>query len=170
LRFALVFNTAPGTDIALAEDKIKGMKHFGNKLWNIARFVLANIEDSTAKKVSQEQINGITEADLAILDQLTKVTANVQTNLENFRLHEAAQSLYEFVWNNFADVYIEASKSQLQIEGQKENTQVLLLHILIEALKLLHPFMPFVTEVLWQELRKNKLATEELLLTAHWPQ
>lgn len=184
LRFALVFNTAPGTDLALAEDKIKGMKHFGNKLWNIARFVLANIEtanaatassnddtvQNTTNDIANEPLNGITEADLEILDKLTQVSAQTETNLDTFRLHAAAQDLYDFVWKEFADIYLEASKPQLQNPDQKENTQRILLHVLIEILKLLHPFMPFITEVLWQELRQVKLVNDELLMTAKWPQ
>ncbi len=164
LRFALVFNTAPGTDMALTEDKIKGMKHFANKLWNISRFVLGNLNsDVTAK------LNGITEADLSILDKLTKTTEKVTTSLETFQLHEGAQSLYDFVWKEFADVYVEASKLQLADENQKENTQRILLHVLIQILKLLHPYMPFVTEVIWQELVELELTDEKLLLVASWP-
>lgn len=164
LRFALVFNTAPGTDMALAEDKIKGMKHFANKIWNISRFVLGNLNSETTAK-----INGITEADLSILDKLTKTTEKVTASLENFQLHEGAQSLYDFVWKEFADVYVEASKLQLADENQKENTQQILLHVLIQILKLLHPYMPFVTEVIWQELVELKLTDEKLLLVASWP-
>lgn len=172
LRFALVFNTAPGTDMALSEDKIKGMKHFGNKLWNITRFVLGNIDEHSGSKLKAEQINGVTKADLEILDQLTKTCERVTTSLDSFRLHEAAQTLYDFVWKEFADVYIEASKSQVENEGEpklNENTQIILLHVLIQILKLLHPFMPFLTEALWQELAKYKLVGEELLLIANWP-
>lgn len=165
LRFAMVFNTSAGTDMALAEDKIKGMKHFGNKLWNISRFVLANID----KVELSDELNGITEADIAILDKLTKVCAEVSSNLDSFQLHLAAQSLYDFVWKEFADVYIEASKAQLENPDHKENTQKILLHCLIQILKLLHPFMPFITEVLWQELVELKLVDEKLLLVAQWP-
>ena len=164
LRFALVFNTAPGTDMALAEDKIKGMKHFANKLWNISRFVLGNLNSEV-----KAELNGITEADLSILDNLTKTTEKVTTSLETFQLHEGAQSLYDFVWKEFADVYVEASKLQLADENQKENTQRILLHVLIQILKLLHPFMPFVTEVIWQELVELELIDEKLLLVASWP-
>jgi valyl-tRNA synthetase len=165
LRFALVFNTAPGTDMALAEDKIKGMKHFGNKLWNISRFVLTNIETSAKSRTPA----ATTDADKAILDKLEEIKKSVTKNLEEFRLHEAAQNLYDFVWKEFADVYIEASKPQLQDESQKQNTQAILLHALIEILKLLHPFMPFITEVLWQELKKAKLVEDELLMITNWP-
>lgn len=167
LRFALVFNTAPGTDMALAEDKIKGMKHFGNKLWNIARFILANI-DSTMTAADSEKFQTNTDADKKILEQLHSAIEQTNTHLENFRLHEAAQALYQFVWYELADVYIEASKSQLINDETKKDTQAILLHLLKEVLKLLHPFMPFVTEVLWQELRKPKLVNEELLLITDW--
>lgn len=167
LRFALVFNTAPGTDMALAEDKIKGMKHFGNKLWNIARFVLANIDGLNSSRA--ENPKAITEADAKILEQLNQTIGATAKHLSEFRIHEAAQGLYDFIWRDFADVYIEASKPQLQDESQKQNTQEILLHVLVHALKLLHPFMPFITEVLWQELRKANLATEELLMAAEWP-
>ncbi|HMQ01982.1 MAG TPA: valine--tRNA ligase [Candidatus Doudnabacteria bacterium] len=162
LRFALVFNTAAGTDMALAEDKIKGMKHFGNKLWNISRFILQNCDQA-------KEFTAKTDADTLILSQLEKTVSSVSENLESFRLHEAAQTLYDFVWKDFADVYIEASKAQLLHENTKQNTQALLLHILIEVLKLLHPFMPFITEVIWQKLSLVKLVDEELLLIAKWP-
>lgn len=166
LRFALVFNTAPGTDMALAEDKIKGMKHFGNKLWNITRFVGANINPEAAKTNNTE---GITEADNEILSKLVATTDEVHGNLENFQLHLAAQTLYDFVWKDFADVYLEASKAQLENEEQNANTQQILLTTLKEILKLLHPFMPFLTEVLWQELYKANLVDEKLLMMAQWP-
>lgn len=168
LRFALIFNTSAGTDMALAEDKIKGMKHFGNKLWNIARFVLANIDENNATKILQTP-KPITEADTLILQKLSETTTTVTKALEIFRLHEAAQTLYDYVWKEFADVYIEASKAQLADETTKQNTQVILLRVLTEILKLLHPFMPFITEVLWQELKTNKLVRDELLMVTDWP-
>lgn len=158
LRFALIFNTAPGTDMALAEDKIKGMKHFGNKLWNIARFVLTNGEGSP------ETFEVKTEVDKNVIERLIETQENVTNHLENFRLHEGAQALYEFIWRDFADTYIEASKPQLQDDNLKQNTQGLLLHVLIESLKLLHPYMPFVTEAIWQNLNQNKP-----LIIAEWP-
>lgn len=165
LRFALVFNTAPGTDMALAEDKIKGMKHFGNKLWNIARFVLANIDSDTPKIKYQT----ITPADELMRSKLLSSKLETQEYMEKMQLHSAAQTLYDFVWKEFADVYIEASKAQLLDEATKANTQAILLQSLIQSLKLLHPFMPFLTEVLWQELHKAKLVEEPLLMVTAWP-
>ncbi len=167
LRYALIFNTAPGTDMALAEDKIKGMKHFGNKLWNIARYILANVDESTTNDEHNFQTN--TDADKKIVEQLQQTIVQVHDHLEKFRLHEAAQGLYQFVWYELADVYIEASKTQLQTEAQKKDTQEILLYLLKEILKLLHPFMPFLTEVLWQELYKAKLTKQPLVMMAEWP-
>lgn len=179
LRFALVFNTAPGTDTALAEDKIKGMKHFGNKLWNITRYILTNISAdevavilSIAKDLDSSaspQNDKLTKADQLILNQLSETIESVSKSLNVFRIHDAAQTLYEFVWKEFADVYIEATKEQLQNENQKANTQAILLNVLLHILKLLHPFMPFVTEVLWQKLREGKLVEDKTLIIANWP-
>ncbi len=179
LRFALVFNTAPGTDTALAEDKIKGMKHFGNKLWNITRYILTNISAdevavilSIAKDLDSSaspQNDKLTKADQLILNQLSETIESVSKSLNVFRIHDAAQKLYEFVWKEFADVYIEATKEQLQNENQKANTQAILLNVLLHILKLLHPFMPFVTEVLWQKLREGKLVEDKTLIIANWP-
>lgn len=159
LRFALIFNTAPGTDMALAEDKIKGMKHFGNKIWNISRYILMNIDTTQSQKFMT-----LTEADKLIIEQLSATTEAVTNHLNNFRIHEAAQALYQFVWTELADVYLEVSKTQLQDETQKNNTQRILLHCLLETLKLLHPFMPFLTETIWSHLNQPKL-----LLVTKWP-
>ncbi|HVY68149.1 MAG TPA: valine--tRNA ligase, partial [Patescibacteria group bacterium] len=183
LRFALVFSTAAGSDIPLAEDKIKGMKHFGNKLWNIARFILSNIGEplptSSLKKekgaassplFSKEGPVELTQADIDILKKLDQTVKNTTAHLEAFRLHEAAQELYQFVWRELADVYIEASKEQLKHENLKANTLNLLLYNLITIIKLLHPFMPFITEELWGKLQAAGLLPEKgLLLVSGWP-
>ncbi len=164
LRFALVFSTSAGTDIPLSEDKIKGMKHFANKLWNIARYVLAEIDQSDWTFEPQ------TEADKNILAKLEETIAESTKHLDAFRLHEAAQSLYQFVWHEFADIYIEASKAQLQDAALKDNTQKILLHTLVASLKLLHPFMPFITEELWSKLATAKLLQgKDLLMVSTWP-
>jgi valyl-tRNA synthetase len=165
LRFALVFNAAPGNDTLFDEQKVKGMKHFGNKLWNITRFVLANIDENTRG----HKPGNLTDADEILSNKLLGTKKEVTDHLDNFQLHGAAQSLYDFVWKDFADIYIEASKLQLQNNDQKENTKAVLFNTLIEILKLLHPFMPFLTEVLWQELREVNLIKEPLLMIAKWP-
>lgn len=165
LRFALVFNTAPGTDMALSEDKIKGMKHFANKLWNIARFVLTNLppggpnSDNPGRraKLSFQQIQKQTLADEHIMKKLQELVQSTSDHLENYRIHEAAQEVYQFVWHEFADVYIEASKKQLANKNTRESTQLILYNSLGAILRILHPFMPFVTEHIWSHLKKDNL-------------
>lgn len=170
LRFALIFSTAAGTDIPLAEDKIKGMKHFGNKLWNISRFVLTNLEDADPGLLTRNP-QPLTDADSDILKKLDQTVASVSKNLETFHLHEAAQDIYQFVWHEFADRYIEASKLQLQHPTQKENTLYLLLYTLHSVLRLLHPFMPFITEHIWGLLKqRGYLEKTDLLMVSNWPQ
>ncbi len=168
LRFALIFSTAAGNDIPLSEDKIKGMKHFANKLWNIARFVLSVIPDPIGNLENQDPRlrgdNKLTDADKDILAKLDALINSSTQHLENFRLHEAAQEIYQFTWYEFADVYIEASKKQLTDEKLKQNTLVTLHLSLVTILKLLHPFMPFVTEEIW-----DKLNQKDLLIISKWP-
>jgi len=161
LRFALIFSTAAGNDIPLVEDKIKGMKHFANKLWNIARFILIN----DAGVIPSSKPKAHTDADRAILEQLSAVRESVSRNIERLQLHEAAQAIYQFIWHDFADVYLEASKLQLKNEN-KENTEQILLHTLCTTLKLLHPFMPFVTEEIYAQL---PITDKKLLLVEEWP-
>jgi len=163
LRFALIFSTSAGNDIPLAEDKIKGMKHFANKLWNISRFVLTNLENLEFK-ILNLKLEPKTDADSDILTKLDATIKSVTKNLEGFHLHEAAQEIYQFTWREFADVYIEQSKNQLKDENLKQNTLITLHYSLITILKLLHPFMPFVTEEIW-----SKLGQKDLLMLAKWP-
>ncbi len=164
LRFALIFSTAAGNDIPLAEEKIRGMQHFANKLWNIARFVISNVE------VSDSLWEAKTEADKTVIVELEQTVKSMTENLEAFRLNEAAQDIYDFTWHKFADVYLEASKSQLADEKVVGNTKRILLHLLVEVLKLLHPFMPFITEEIWQQLGRGKLIeNNNLLMVTAWP-
>lgn len=169
LRMALVFSAAPGNDPIFDEQKVKGMKHFANKLWNIARYILVNT-DSTSYQLQATSLEPKTDADKDILKKLDTLTGEVSKYIEDFQLHLAAQGLYQFVWYEFADVYIEASKSQLEDEKLKENTQKILLHTLIMIIKLLHPFIPFITEEIWSMMQKAGLLTEKnLLLISPWP-
>jgi valyl-tRNA synthetase len=163
LRFALIFSTAAGNDIPLSEDKIKGMKHFGNKLWNIARFIMSNVEESASP------FEALTEDDKNILNGLGETIKSVTEHLENFRMHEAAQTIYQYTWHELADIYLEKSKAQLQDEKLSDNTKKVLLHQLIMVLKLLHPFMPFITEEIWQKLHENKLVPSPILMVENWP-
>jgi valyl-tRNA synthetase len=170
LRMTLLYGVAPGSAIALSEDKVRGMRNFSNKIWNIARFVLscapemrsfANFSDKSLRNVQSNQ------DDKLIFEELNNVIAEVTKNLEKYRFGTATEKLYEFVWHKFADVYIE------KVKNRKEEAFPMLFHILITSLKLLHPFMPFVTEAVWQEIRnqrtENREQVEEMLITAKWP-
>ena len=165
LRFALVFNSAPGNDVLFDEQKVKGMKHFANKLWNISRYILMNIDPSLPSP-HEGRIGGVTDADKLLHEQLQQIIRDVS----NQHIHEGAQALYQFIWHDFADVYIEASKAQLQDDKLKISTQQNLLYTLITVLKLLHPFMPFLTEVLWQKLYAQKLVKDSMLMISRWPE
>jgi len=181
LRMALIFSTAAGNDIPLDEQKIAGMKKFANKLWNISRYVLTNVAPSVIPDLIRDpdldsrlrENDKLTKADRDILEKLDQTVKTVTSNIEHFHLHEAAQAIYHFTWHEFADKYIEQSKKQLQDEKLKENTSVILLHCLIVILKTLHPFMPFITEEIWQSLDpergRSELKQKDLLMVADWP-
>ncbi len=151
LRLALVFSTATGNDIPMSEDKIRGMKYFTNKLWNMGRF----INDFKPEVYSQE----ISEKDREIIGKSEAVAKEVTSMIEAFRLHDAAQLLYDFAWHEFADVYIEEAK------GRREESQMALEIVYLTILKLLHPFMPFVTEEIFGKISGNN----RLLITEKWP-
>jgi len=160
VRMALVFGTGVGSDVMISEEKIAGMRNFANKVWNIARFILINQQFRINN--SELRIETKTKADKEILKKLEETTKAVTKAIDEFRFHQAAEDLYHFIWHEFADRYIEASK--------KERNEALLIHLLATSLKLLHPFMPFVTEAIWQELVKRGLVAEKLLIAASWPQ
>lgn len=163
-RMALVVGNTPGTDSRISEDKIKGYKHFANKIWNIARFILLNIDDF---KLQDKIPDAITEDDKKILADTKAVIKSVTKNLDALNIHEASREIYQFAWHNFADIYIEKSKAQLQNPEQKENTEKILIFCLINILKLLHPFMPFVTEEIYSKL---PLKDPKLLMIENWPE
>lgn len=166
LRMALIFNTAPGTDSAISEAKIKGMKNFANKLWNITRFVLDNTQDADmGVRYSKNDTNIRNYFDQIILRETTK-------NLNMFRLDLAAEVLYQYIWHKFADMIVEYSKTIFRGESPEEagpeyiaSRKKLLRSILMDSLKLLHPFMPFITEKIWQEMNRG----QKILMVEEWP-
>ncbi len=162
LRFALIFSTAAGNDIPLSEDKIRGMKYFCNKLWNITRFILASTDKKDFAAVPEPK----TEADKSILEKLANVKTQMTEYLDNFSLHEAAQLIYQFTWHDLADIYLEESKSQLKDPALADSTRAILAHVLKDVLKLLHPFVPFITEEIWDKL---PVENKKLLLVEEWP-
>lgn len=160
-RMSLVVGNAPGNDTNLSEDKIRGYKHFANKIWNIARFVFSYEE--YAKDVSQE----ISTADAAYRAELTDLATDVTADIEGYRLHLAAEKLYHYAWHRFADVIIEESKPILT--GTDPSARAARAHTLLnmfdELLRLLHPFMPFVTEELYRKMSDG----EKILMVEPWP-
>ena len=155
--------------MALAEPKIKAYKLFSNKLWNIARFVMEQTQEAADKDAIT------TPHDLEIVATFTELAADVTADMEHYRVYLAAEKLYHYLWDTFAAVIIEESKAIFK-EGDaaaKASRKHALMYVLTESLKLLHPFMPFVTEAIWQNLPKKDLPAGrhgvDLLIVAEWP-
>jgi len=172
-RFGLAWQLTGGQDIRFSEDSIVMGKKFCNKIWNAARFVLLQIQDtkSQAKKYSLRlKPKSRTPADRKILNSLKKTTKLVNKYLDNFQFGKAAQTLYKFFWNEFCDECIEHSKNQIKnakTKIERENTKKVLLYSLLTSLKLLHPFIPFITEEIYQNLPlKDK---KKCLMVEDWP-
>jgi len=166
LRFTLSSMATPGRDIFLSRERIEGYRNFANKLWNASRFVLMNLEGY--EKVEVED-NELTLADRWILSRMNRVTTQVDEAIKVYNFAEASRLIYDFFWSDFADWYIELSKPRLY---QKENArerlvaQNLLVDIMDHTLRLLHPFMPFITEEIWQKLP----GAGESIVIAPWPE
>ncbi|MBI2405916.1 valine--tRNA ligase [Candidatus Microgenomates bacterium] len=174
VRMALVYGTAIGNDQSLSHPKLQAMRNFTNKIWNVARFVLSyqslitNHPPASPKLSFGGRGQSPNSDDKWILDELNHSIDSITNHLDNFRLHDAATEIYDFIWHKFADIYIEKTKDR------REEAQPILLHVLDRSLRLLHPFMPFVTETIWQIARDTKNATrdmfnEEALIIASWP-
>jgi len=163
-RLSLIIGASMGNDVKLSEDRVRGYKHFANKLWNITRFVLENTEGIDAKDGFKEH----NEMDDVLRTERREVFVEVSKHIDTFRLDLAADKLYHYVWSRFADEIIEESKKILRegSEEEKLRRKQFLLHTLHWILKGLHPFMPFVTEAIWQELPKKE---NDLLMVAKWP-
>ena len=165
LRFTLAAFAAQGRDIKLAEERIEGYRNFCNKLWNASRFVLMNLEDYKGTcELSQN-----TERPAAhrwILSRLNEASREVNQALEEFKFNDAAASIYKFIWNEYCDWFIELSKPHLYGENDKEGTQNILVYVLETSLRLLHPFMPFITE----EIRSKLPFTSGSIMETSFPQ
>ena len=157
LRMALIVNNLPGNDLPLSEDKVRGYRNFSNKIWNASRFVLGNLSDFDVKNFTANP------EDQKIIDELNAVAAKVTAQMDKYDFAHAAEDLYHYFWHNFADKVIEDSKAKLGDEKTRGSAQVMLVTILETCLKLLHPFMPFVTEAIWQQNHR------ELLMIQKWP-
>ena len=150
LRFLLVTGNSPGNDIRYSEKRIEACSGFANKLWNAARYVHMNIDDHNVKN---ELPQALTTEDKWILSTLNTVAKEVNENLDKFELGIAVQKVYEFIWDCYCDWYIELTKARLHSEGEDaQNARQVLLYVLDQILRLLHPFMPYITEEIWQTI------------------
>ncbi len=163
LRMALTVGNTPGTSLSLAEDKIKAYKNFANKLWNVTRYVVTNIED-----FHTDSTPTLTEKDNELIKNFDETLRGVTSDMENYRFYLAAEKLYHYVWHTFADSIIEESKATIAGGGEtKISSQYTLLIILRKSITALHPFMPFVTEELWSLIPHKE---EGFLMVEQWPQ
>ncbi len=164
-RMALIVGTAPGTDSKISEDKIKGYKNFANKIWNITRFVIDNM------KQSEDFLNGLAEQSeenrgpeknlnsVELQKEFKEIITDITSDMDNYRFHLASEKIYQYIWHRFADEIIEESKKDEKIKS-------VLLPIWIDCIKILHPFMPFVTEEIWSML---PIQDKNLLIIEKWP-
>lgn len=160
-RMALVYGTAFGHDQSLSHPKLQAMRNFTNKLWNIGRFII-EFAPEDAKHLDKHiaAVKHLSKDDREIMNQLDKTISTVSRALDKYRFHEAAEALYEFIWHQFADIYIEKSKDR------RAEAQPVLEYVFKTSLELLHPFMPFITEELWQKLPHEGKS----IMLAKWPQ
>ena len=163
LRFTLVTGNAPGNDMRYSEEKITASRNFANKLWNAARFIHMNIDDYDVKNELPAEL---TTEDKWIISTLNDTIKVVTENLENFELGVAVQNIYDFTWDSLCDWYIELAKARLQSEGETaQNARQVLVWVMDKTLKLLHPFMPFITEEIWQSMPHEG----ETIMTQQYP-
>lgn len=164
LRFSLCMGVAPGSDIRFSEEKIEPSRNFINKLWNASRFVLMNSENSVIDDLSLQKLSS---ADKWIIHKFNLLALEVQKNMKKYELGLVASKLYDFIWSDFCDWYIEASKSALYGEDEQgiNAAKCMLKYILKGCLRLLHPLIPFVTEKIWQETGEK-----ESIMFASYPE
>ncbi len=166
LRMALIVGNTPGSDPIIYEEKIRGYRNFANKIWQATRFVLINAKDYNIKKKPQ-----LTAKDKKDLVRLKKFAKEITKLMDDFKFYSASEKIYHYFWHTFADKIIESSKPRLSGLDKKDRqaAQFVLLEILKTNIILLHPFMPFITERIWQELSANKLVDGKILMVKEWP-
>ena len=160
LRYFLTTNSAPGADLRYEEEKVESSWNFINKLWNITRFITMNIDDMNVEKESDYNL-----ADEWILSRLSEAITEADYNYDKFEFGEVSRTLYHFIWEDFANWYVEFAKVSLNDQTQRKTTQYVLLKVLKAILKMMHPFIPFVTEKLFLEI-----SDEETIMLSAWPE
>lgn len=165
LRFTLVTGNAPGNDMRFYWERVEASRNFANKVWNASRFIMMNLDK--AKEAETVESLELTQADKWILSKLNTVIKDVTENMEHFELGIAVQKIYDFIWDEFCDWYIEMVKPRLYQEEDNTKTAALwtLKTVLIQALKMLHPYMPFITEEIFCTLQEK----EESIMISDWP-
>lgn len=162
LRMSLIVGNGPGNDLNFSDDKVRAYKKFTNKLWNISRFILENIDSLDIKKPE-----ALTQDDQNYLDEFETFAKDVDTDMKNYRYYLASEKLYAYIWHTFADIIIEAKKKALAEGGSdSQSAQYMLLTIFKKSCALLHPFMPFITEEIWQSI---KTVSDKDLIVHTWP-
>ncbi|HET8575001.1 MAG TPA: valine--tRNA ligase [Candidatus Paceibacterota bacterium] len=166
-RLSLIIGNPPGNDTKLSEDKIRAYRKFSNKIWNATRFVLSSLPDN----FNPDHEPHLSAKDAEHLTKLEKLTKEITDDIEHFRFYLAGEKLYQYFWHTFADVVIEDQKSRLESEDAEEQLRAawLLYSLLKNQLKLLHPFMPFITEEIWSEIPKQAGEENIPLIIAPWP-
>ena len=161
----LATGNSPGNDMRYSPEKVEASRNFANKIWNAARFILMNLE---GHEIKNELPNELTTEDKWIISSFNRVAKEITENLEKFELGIAAQKIYDFLWDVFCDWYIEIAKIRMNSDDAQtaQNAREVLVWVMTGTLKLLHPFMPFITEEIWQTLPHEG----DALIVAQWPE
>ncbi|TCT14280.1 valyl-tRNA synthetase [Natranaerovirga pectinivora] len=164
LRLTLVTGNAPGNDMRFHWERVESSRNFGNKIWNASRFILMNLENTSIEEIN---LSELTQADKWILSKVNKLAQDVTDNMDNYDLGIAVGKLYDFIWEEFCDWYIEMVKPRLYNEEDTTKNAALwtLKTVLIQSLKLLHPYMPFITEEIFTFIEEK----EESIMISEWP-
>ncbi|WP_195283387.1 valine--tRNA ligase [Harryflintia acetispora] len=166
LRLTLCTGNSPGNDMRFSDEKVRASRNFANKLWNASRFILMNLSDEVT---SLDLPRELTLEDKWFLSLYNRLVREVTDNLEHFELGVAVQKLYDFIWDILCDWYIELTKARIAAGGESaKRAQQVLVHVMGGALRLLHPFMPFITEEIWQALPSEGIS--ESVMVAPWPE
>ena len=168
LRFNLITGNSPGNDTRFYTEKCEAMRNFANKIWNASRFVMMNL---TIDRYDLPAADKLEREDKWVLSKLNRLVKEVTENLDSFEIGVASAKVYDFIWDTYCDWYIELTKTRLNgtDEDAKLTAQNVLCYVLVTLLKLLHPFMPFITEEIYQALPKCD-GSEDILMTAQWPE
>ena len=164
LRFSLILGISPGNDVRYMPERLESARNFANKLWNVSKFVMMNIEEMDLSKAN---LTNLTYEDKWIISKLNNLKQEVKSNLDKFELGVALQKIYDFIWGEFCDWYIEMTKARLYDKNSSTRIEAgyVLKTVLIDSLKLLHPYMPFITEEIF-----TKISDEESIMVSTWPE